>query len=221
MRIFNMKKVLVELQGWGLMSDDITDQLDFHFRDDYLYCGWGNKRLGLETSPLANPYTDKANARKGRIRVANRDVAVEMYRRWLWERICEDNQEVLAELRKVTPTTALVCWCAPKRCHCEVISNAANWLHQKLCERVRAAIISDRLVIWVKDHKRISVNLRNEVGGGGAYYTSVGWFGSCSYKQLIENVEFLERGGNIKELYDPERWGRVVETPYATKVWPE
>lgn len=124
MRIFNIKNILAKSRGSALMLAD-------HFGNNYLYCGWGNKRLGLESSPLANPYTEKSNARRGRIRVANRDEAVEMYRVWLWERICADDQEVLGELSKVMPTTALICWCAPKRCHCEVISRAAAWCNQR------------------------------------------------------------------------------------------
>lgn len=97
------------------------------FGDSYMYCGWGNRRLGLPTSPLANPYTDKSNARTNRIRVASRDEAVEMYRVWLWQRICSQDQAVLEALHQITPTTALVCWCSPKRCHCEVIARAAAW----------------------------------------------------------------------------------------------
>ncbi len=217
MRIFNMRDVM---KKHAILAPNATQMLEYEFGRNCMYCGWGNKRLGLDNSPLANPYSNKPNARQGRIRVASRDEAVEMYRVWLWERICADDQEVLGELRKVTPKTALVCWCAPKRCHCEVISRAADWLHQKLKQRVKKAIISDRLIIWVRDNGTISINLRNEVAENGAYYTSVGWFGGCSYKQLIENVEFLERGGEICELHDPSRWGRVVKTRYATEVWP-
>ena len=194
------------LEKPSIKTRDAAEMLTYEFGRNHIYCGWGNQRLGLETSPLANPYTDKQNARKGRIRVANRDEAVDMYRKWLWERICADDQQVLAELRRVWPTTALVCWCAPKRCHCEIISSAAAWLHQLVRERVKAAIVSDRLSVWIRDDSHISVNLRNEVGPGGQYYTSVGWFGSCSYKRLIENVEFLEKGGSIVELHDPKRW---------------
>ena len=127
MRIFNMGQILAK-HG---RSNDAPFLLVSDFGDNYLYCGWGNKRLGLESSPLANPYTFHANARAGRIRVANREVAVEMYRKWLWERICANDQLVLAELRRVRPTTALVCWCAPKLCHCEVISRAVDWLRRQ------------------------------------------------------------------------------------------
>jgi len=113
------------------MREDAANMLEEHFGSNYLYCGWGNKRLGLESSPLANPYTDKPNARRGRIHVANRDEAIEMYRVWLWERICANDQQVLDKLHQIMPTTALICWCAPKRCHCEVISRAADWLRKQ------------------------------------------------------------------------------------------
>ena len=222
MRIFNMKDILAKQKGLrAMLVSNAAQMLEYEFGTNHMYCGWGNKRLGLETSPLANPYSHKSNARTDRKSVASRDEAVEMYRKWLWERICADDQAVLAELRRVTPTTALVCWCAPKRCHCEVISKAADWLHKKLKERVKKVISSDRLIVWVRDNRRIEVKLRNEVGGNGAYYTSVGWFGSCSCEKLIKNLEFLERGGSIKELYDPGSWGRVVNTRYGTEVWPE
>ncbi|MGB0383188.1 MAG: DUF4326 domain-containing protein [Ardenticatenaceae bacterium] len=48
-----------------------------------------------------------------------------------WKQICADNQQVLDKLRQVTPSTTLICWCAPKRCHCEIISRAADWLRRQ------------------------------------------------------------------------------------------
>ena len=125
MRIFNITSIPAIKHR---MRNDAHQMLEYHLGNNYMYCGWGNKRLGLQCSPLANPYTHKSNARAGRIRVTNRDEAVEMYRVWLWERICERDKAVLDSLRKITPTTILICWCAPKRCHCEVIYRAAAWL---------------------------------------------------------------------------------------------
>lgn len=119
------------------------------FGDSYMYCGWGNRRLGLENSPLANPYTNKQNARANRIRVANRDEAVEMYRVWLWKQICDQDQAVLGALHRVTPTTALICWCAPKRCHCEVIAGAAAWMEE--VTQFTYEIIGHGLASWCAD----------------------------------------------------------------------
>ena len=134
------------------MRNDAHKMLEYHLGNNYMYCGWANQRLGLESSPLANPYTDKSNARKGRLHVASRDEAVERYRVWLWERICADDLKVLEKLHQITPTTALVCWCAPKRCHCEVISRAADWLRQK--SESEAGIASD--LIYTTDYSLLA-----------------------------------------------------------------
>ena len=158
MRIFNMKDILAKQKGLrAMLVSNAAQMLEYEFGRNLLYCGWGNKRLGLSTSALANPYSHKSNARADRRSVASRDEVVEMYRVWLWERICANDEAVLAELRQVTPTTALICWCAPKRCHCEVISKAADWLYEKLKERVKKVISSDRLIVWVRDNRRIEV----------------------------------------------------------------
>ncbi len=85
---------------------------------EYKYCFCFNKRLSLRTSPLANPYTTKRNARKERILVPSRDEAVLKYRQWLWGRIKANNLAVIHELCQITPDTTLVCWCAPAQCHC-------------------------------------------------------------------------------------------------------
>ncbi len=149
MRIFNITSIPAIKHR---MRNDAAKMLECYLGNNYMYCGWGNKRLGLETSPLANPYTNKSNARAGRIRVASRDSAVEMYRVSLWERICADDRQVLEKLHQITPTTALVCWCAPKRCHCEVIYSAADWLRQK--SEPEGGIASD--LICTTDHSLLA-----------------------------------------------------------------
>ena len=121
--IANIKAVLPKYKDRALLLFD-----EF---GEYKYCGWGNKRLELVTSPLANPYTTKANARRSRIYVPTRDEAVEAYRHWLWKQIKESNLTIMHELSQITPDMTLVCWCAPARCHCEVIAQAANWIRQQ------------------------------------------------------------------------------------------
>jgi hypothetical protein len=92
------------------------------------YVGWGNRRLGLVTSPLANPYTHQQRHRAGRLFVGSREEAVERYRQWLWARIEAGDEPVLAALRELDEESVLICWCAPKRCHASVIERAARWL---------------------------------------------------------------------------------------------
>lgn len=53
--------------------------------------------------------------------------ALTRYRRWLWEKIRRRDPEVLRELGKITPETHLVCSCAPRPCHLDVVVRAWKW----------------------------------------------------------------------------------------------
>lgn len=67
-------------------------------------------------SPLANPYL-------------NDPQWPEKYRTWIWEKITANDPEVMAELRKITQTTPLVCWCKhSKKCHSDIIRKAARYI---------------------------------------------------------------------------------------------
>lgn len=79
-------------------------------------------------SPLGNPYSHLPI--RGTIQVANRDLAVEHYGRWLLSKIREADPKVLEALAALTPDSTLVCFCAPQRCHAEMIERAWKWLAQ-------------------------------------------------------------------------------------------
>lgn len=97
-------------------------RLTAEFGDDWLYVGRQNPGLQLQRSPLANPFSSQkgANASFSTNPIAD-------YKRWLWERIKALDKVVIQELERIGPDTALVCWCAPKPCHAEVIAAAAMW----------------------------------------------------------------------------------------------
>ena len=66
----------------------------------------------------------------------NREQVIQKYRRWLWNRICDHDQRVTEELDRLKEIAkkgdlVLGCWCAPKRCHAEIIKNAINWIINK------------------------------------------------------------------------------------------
>jgi len=61
----------------------------------------------------------------------SRDELLEQYRRWLWKKLVERDWGVLLQLRSITEDTALVCSCAPKPCHSDVIVRAWNWAKEK------------------------------------------------------------------------------------------
>ncbi len=61
-------------------------------------------------------------------RDGDRDAVIEKYRRWLWEQIKAENSVVVDALKALSEDSQLVCSCAPKRCHAEIIRDAWNWM---------------------------------------------------------------------------------------------
>ena len=70
-------------------------------------------------SPLGNPFKLE--------RESDRDEVIAQYENWLRQRITARDQRVCDELNRLyviardTGLLELVCWCAPKRCHADVI----------------------------------------------------------------------------------------------------
>ncbi len=128
MQIVNISQLL-RTHGWR----DAASTLNRLFgTGKWRYVGWGNRRLGLMTSPLANPYTCKRRSRKSRIYVPTLEQAILGFDDWLSERIQAGDERVLGELRKFDAETTLICWCTSwntewgerrrKICHAEVIA---------------------------------------------------------------------------------------------------
>jgi hypothetical protein len=81
------------------------------------YIGRGN--------PLGNPYSHMPETR-AQFRVDNRDEAVALYEAWLNAQIRGHNWAVINELNRLLNLAKegdleLRCFCAPKRCHGDVI----------------------------------------------------------------------------------------------------
>lgn len=80
-------------------------------------------------SPLGNPFIIGPDG--------DRDEVIAKYRRWLWLQMDIDagpGNQVMVELHRLTDLydtgkpLVLVCWCAPRPCHGDVLSNAITWL---------------------------------------------------------------------------------------------
>ena len=76
-------------------------------------------------SPLGNPFHIG--------RDGSREEVVVKYRIWLWERIQQNDVIVINELKKIayyapTNEVILVCFCAPEKCHGEVIIKCIEWM---------------------------------------------------------------------------------------------
>jgi len=100
------------------MNIKIHNKRDFEGKipDDYDYVG--------RPSPLGNPFTAKQEGSK--------EIAIDKYRKWLNLQWKTRNKAVRKELLrlawklKVTNNLNLVCWCAPDKCHAEVIAKAVT-----------------------------------------------------------------------------------------------
>ena len=92
-----------------------------------------NKRSGTpgeyvgRPSVLGNPFTIGHDG--------TRDEVITKYRRWLWDHMIPGS-DVLAEIDRLAEKfidqrgLTLVCWCAPKACHADVIAAAVEWRNQ-------------------------------------------------------------------------------------------
>ena len=61
---------------------------------------------------------------------AERERVIQLYRVWLWEQI-QGGKVGLIDLAKLKDER-LGCWCAPKKCHADVLLSAAWWAHSQL-----------------------------------------------------------------------------------------
>lgn len=91
-----------------------------------------NKRGGLpipagavyvgRPSKFGNPFThDQKFKTLAIFKVPTREMAVECYRTWL-----EEHPELVEAARKELEGKDLVCWCAPLRCHADILLEIAN-----------------------------------------------------------------------------------------------
>lgn len=91
---------------------------------------WGNPFTHLEIPESREIRSCGIAVRMSR--VESRDEAVDAFRRFLWARIKAGDVE-LEELAALDGAV-LGCWCAPKRCHAEVLERAAAWAAREIKE---------------------------------------------------------------------------------------
>ena len=88
------------------------------YRGEGEYIGRKNVYYGFEGSVLANPESLRSEA--------DRDANIARYDIWLTEKLKSDTPQKreIRRLRKLYKTAGeltLICWCAPKACHADVI----------------------------------------------------------------------------------------------------
>ena len=86
----------------------------------------GRPGRDMAGSPLANPYPITAHQ--------GREVVLRKYRRWLWRKMQDGDGAVMAELHRLLDLArrpegvTLLCFCAPRPCHGDVIKAALEYL---------------------------------------------------------------------------------------------
>lgn len=83
-----------------------------------VYLGRPMKKFNLEGHPLANPFPLNKEG-------TNRDEVIEKYREWLWMKL-QQKGGTFKQLLDLEGKD-LVCFCSPKRCHCDVVLSAIEW----------------------------------------------------------------------------------------------
>jgi hypothetical protein len=86
--------------------------------DPWIYVGRG--------SPLGNPYRP-SSASHGQ-EALDHQGALQLYRRWLFEKIRAGDWRVMLAFRSITEPTSVVCSCHPKPCHADIVVSAWNWM---------------------------------------------------------------------------------------------
>lgn len=85
-----------------------------------VYIGRANKSLNLEGSKFANPFPMKDKTEEERIRV------ISEYKKWIWQKVLDKQitKEDLFNLKR----KKLVCYCAPKSCHGDVVKALVEYV---------------------------------------------------------------------------------------------
>ena len=64
-------------------------------------------------------------------RDGDRQAVCRKYALWLWDQIYNHEPRIMAALRDLKEDDVLICWCAPKDCHANVIDRAWHWMRDK------------------------------------------------------------------------------------------
>lgn len=79
-------------------------------------------------SPLGNPYSHKLN-NLAPFKTDSREESITKFETWFHDEICNGNEEIIQAIKAIPANANLVCWCAPRACHGDVIAKIVNQLH--------------------------------------------------------------------------------------------
>ena len=70
-------------------------------------------------------------------RDGDRDTVIKKHRRWLWSQLQRGSGEVFDAIHQLAQQArngdlVLACWCAPEKCHAEILASAVAWLNSRI-----------------------------------------------------------------------------------------
>lgn len=77
----------------------------------------------LDGTALGNPYPVPGGSTD-----EERSEILERYRAWLWDKLRTKDRAVMEAMRLIDEDSYVVCSCAPKACHADVVVKAWWWL---------------------------------------------------------------------------------------------
>lgn len=80
-------------------------------------------------TPLGNPYRPRRASHDHD--ELTREGALDLYRRWLWQKLRSNDRAVMLQMRSITDDTHVVCSCAPSSCHADIVVRAWIWLREQ------------------------------------------------------------------------------------------
>jgi hypothetical protein len=108
------------------MVEILNGKITGFIGEDKLYIGRTNRYYNLKDSPLANPFNIGSKF--------TRESSIENYKYWLFNsyknKTAPSYKELirLLNLYKENKNLKLVCWCAPKVCHGDIIKQFLDWM---------------------------------------------------------------------------------------------
>jgi len=102
---------------------DLPEYPSVILKNYQVYIGRANKHVLMKQSPLANPFNGKTYGRDG---------AIAKFADWIDDRLLALDNDVcqelkrLARIHKTYGMLELVCWCAPKACHGDIIAQVLS-----------------------------------------------------------------------------------------------
>ena len=85
-----------------------------------VYCG--RQWAGWKTSPLDNPYHKSFVCKVCKKIHTTPTDTIPYYKYWLVNNVVQENPVIIQAMKSLNKDSTLGCWCAPAKCHCEIIA---------------------------------------------------------------------------------------------------